>query len=406
MLYFSKILGKKVFTEDGAFVGKLDDFIILISSLKPKVNKIMIKKNNDQKIIIPIDCLLSLNDEIIIKKNYSIAELQANELFILRNIFDKQIIDLAGNKIVRVNDICLQKKGDDLYLVGVDVGFLGILRRIGLEELFLNISYFLKIKIKPKFLSWADIQPLELTRGLVTIRKKEEKLNRLLPEDLADYLEKTNIENVSKIIELLDDKKAAEVINDLNLNYQIALFKKFNIEQSVRIIKYLDADEAVDILLTLPIKKQEEILSQLPKEKKAALTHLIKHSKTSIGELMTTEFIKVKPELTLKEVIEKIKKEAKDFYFLTTIYVVNDQDELIGVANIHELLINNWNLPIYQIMHQNLVVVRLTTPREVVIKKMLKYNLQVLPVIDDKKHLLGIVTIDDLSEYILGKFKK
>lgn len=406
MFYYSSIHTKKVYTQDGTLLGKLDDLIISLSSVRPKVSKLLVKNLKNEKIIIPWQDLVSLNDKIIVKKNYTVTELESDELFILRNIFDKQIIDLTGNKIVRANDVSLQKRGENLYLVGVDVGFLGILRRLGLEEIFLKLTHFLKVKIKPKLLSWADIQPLELTRGFVKLKKKQEKLNRLLPEDLADYLEKTSIENVSKIIELLDDKRAAEVINDLNLNYQAALFKKFSSKQAVEIIKYLDPDEAVDILLILSEKKRQEILDYLPTEKKQKLLHLIKHSKTSIGELMTTEYIKVKPEMTLKEVINLIKKEARDFYFLTTIYVVNKNDELIGVLNIHELLVNNWDLPVYQVMHQNLVVVRLTTPQEVAIKKMLKYDLQVLPVIDEKRHLLGIVTIDDLSDYLLEKLKK
>lgn len=405
MFYFSKLLKNKVFTEDGIYVGKLDDLIILISSLQPKISKLVVKQDKNNIIIIPAEFLLKINHQFIIRKNYSLTDLQANEIFVLRNLLDKQIIDLSGNKIVRVNDVCFREKNDQYYLSGVDVGFLGIMRRLGLEDLMMKILNIFKIKIKSNFLSWTDIQPLELTRGFVSIKHKEEKLEKLLPEDLADYLEKTNIENVRRIINLLDEKKAGEIINQLNLNYQSALFKKFKTEEAVKFIKYLDPDEAVDILLTLTQKKREEIINSLPSEKKGDLLHLLKFSETSIGELMTTEYLKVKPEDTVKEVIELIKKETVDFSFLTTIYVINERDELIGVFNLHELLLQSLETFVYQFMKQNLIVLHLTTPKKVAVLKMLKYNLQALPVINEKKRLLGVVTIDDLSDYILENLK-
>ncbi len=148
-------------------------------------------------------------------------------------MLDKQIIDIAGNKLIRVNDVCFQEKNGNLYLMGVEVGILGILRRLGLEDLLIKIFGFFRIKIESKFLSWVDIQPLELTRGVVTARYKEDKLLRLLPEDLADYLEKTNVDNARRIINLLDERKAAEIIKELNLSYQLSFFNKLKIDDAI-----------------------------------------------------------------------------------------------------------------------------------------------------------------------------
>ena len=258
--------------------------------------------------------------------------------------------------------------------------------------------------MKPKFLAWADIQPLELTRGQVIINKKEEKLSKLRPEDLADYLEETNIENAKKILSMLDDKKAIEVVGDLNLNYQAALFKRLKNEEIINFIKYLDPDDALDILLTLDEKKRQEIISSLIPDKKKKILHLLKLSSSPVGEIATTEFIKVKPEATVKDVLSLIKKEAADFPFLTTIYVVDDNERLVGVFNLHELLLQDQSTPVYKFMVQNLIVAHLTTTKEIVLKRMLKYNIQTIPLVDDQKHLLGIVTIDDLSDLILEKF--
>jgi magnesium transporter len=105
------------------------------------------------------------------------------------------------------------------------------------------------------------------------------------------------------------------------------------------------------------------------------------------------------------ETIDKIKKETVDFTYLNTVYIVNEKDELVGVFNLHELLLQDKETPVYKFMIQHVIVVHLTTPVEIAIKKMLKYKLNALPVIDEDKKLLGIVTFDDLASVILGKLK-
>lgn len=408
MLFFSKIFKKKVVSEDGVIVGQLEDLIFLVSSIEPKVTKLLVRKKNKENLIIPYQFVSNIDPDLTIKikKNYQLTELEANELYVLRNILDKQIIDIAGNKLIRVNDVCFQKGNGNLYLMGVEVGILGILRRLGLEDFFVKISNLFGLKIESRFLSWADIQPLELTRGVVVTKYKENKLLRLLPEDLADYLQKTNIDNARKIIGLIDGRKAAEIIKELNLSYQLSFINKLKIEEAAEFIKYLDPDEAVDILLNLGSKKREQIISFLPKDKKREISYLMKFSQTPVGDLMTTEYLQVKPETTVKDTLNIIKEKTSDFSFFTTIYVVNEKNQLIGVFNLHELLLQHSDTPVFQFMHQNLIVAHLSTPKKLVVLKMFKYNLQALPVVDEKKQLVGIITIDDLSDYILRKLGK
>jgi sporulation protein YlmC with PRC-barrel domain len=247
MIYFSDFKGKKVVTEDGVVVGKLEDAIFKAIE-KPIISKLVIRGINKDKLIIPTNFLLKINKVITIKKDFITAELEENELYLMRNLLDKQIIDLKGSKIVRVNDIAIQDKGE-LCVVGVDVGILGILRWLSLEKLVERFFNFFKIKLASNFLSWADIQPLELARGAVRLKIKDEKLKNLRPEDLADYLEQTNINNAKKLLKILTEKQAADVLGNLNLNYQLALIRHYKPEKVVRLLSFIDPDEAVDILL-------------------------------------------------------------------------------------------------------------------------------------------------------------
>ncbi|GAB4219598.1 MAG: CBS domain-containing protein [Candidatus Microgenomates bacterium] len=405
MLYFSEIVNKKVLTEDKIEIGRLKDFIFLISE-NPLITKIVVENKNKEKLIISTDYLIKINNEIIIKKNYLISYLEENELYLVKNLLDKQIIDINGNKIVRVNDVAINKDSNNcLFIAGVDIGLIGLLRRIRIFDLHsaYRLLSRLNIRLTSEFLSWGDIQPLELARGHVKLKKKEEKLEKIRPEDLADYLEQTNIINTRKFLKILDTEKAAEVISNLNLNYQTALFKHFRPEKAARFLKYIDPDEAVDVLLTLSKKKQKEILDYLSDNEKKDILKLLELSKNYIGGLITTEYLTANPNDTVRVVIDKIKNETKDFSNLDYVYVVNKKLELVGVFSLFELLKEDIETPVYKFMTQNVIVIHLTSTQEIVIKKMLKYKLYALPVIDDNKKILGIITLDDLSDKIIKK---
>jgi CBS domain-containing protein/sporulation protein YlmC with PRC-barrel domain len=398
MLFFSEIKGKNVVTQDEIVVGKLEDIIFKFSE-KPFATKLVVRsKKNREKLIIPIDDCLKINNKIILEKNFQNASGEENEFSLVKNILDKQIIDIHGYKLVRANDIAIQRENNQWILVGVDIGWLGIARWLRLEDIIIKILGLLKIKISSDFLSWGEIQPLDLLRGEIKLKRAEEKLKKIKPEDLADYLETTTIHNVKKFLDLLDEKQAIAVLNNLNLNYQSNLIKTYSDEKAAYILSLIDVDEAVDILLTFPKKRRETIINLIKPEIRREINHLLQFASTSIGDYLTTEYLTVFPDDTATEVIQKIKKETVDFYHLYNIYVVNQEKQLIGVFNLHELLLQDPATPVFKFMIPNLVVIHLTTSKEIAIKKMIKYKLMNLPVIDNEKRMVGIVIFDDLFE--------
>lgn len=404
MLYFSELKGKKVITQNNKTIGKLKD-IIFLASEAPLVTKLVIQTTNNKDMIIPIEFLQKIDKLITVSHEYKTTENnQENELYLVKNLLDKQIIDVKGGKVVRVNDVAIQYKDDKKYYIsGVDIGLRGILRWIGLEKFALPLYRVFGIYSHPHFLSWGDIEPLELTSGKVKLKKAIEELERMRPEDLASYLEKTNILNVDKIIETFEDKFAADVIADLNVNYQTTLFKRFSSEKNAKIIEHLDPDEAVDILLSLTKEKRNEILNIVSEKTRKELGDLIKYSKTPIGELINSKFITISAEETVGSAIVKFKNNLTDSHFSAYLYVTNKENELVGVLSLSELITKPHSTPIHTIMEQNVVVIHLTTPKEIAIKKLFRYKLYALPVIEGDKKMIGIVTYDDLVEDIIEK---
>jgi len=400
MLYFSEIYNKRIFSLDGIYVGRLIDFVFLPSN-NPLITKMIFKDKNNNKVIISIEHLVKINNQIKLDKNYLISYLEENELCVVKNLLDKQIIDIKKNKIVRVNDVAInQVSNNKLIIAGVDIGILGLARRVrifGGDLLYKFLKKFFNFKSTSNFLSWAEIQPLELRKGVVKLKNIKDKLKKILPEDLADYLERTNIFNTKNILKMLNWEKASEVIGNLNLNYQISLFKNFRKQTAAKFLSLIDPDEAADILLNLPCKKREEIIQLIPKKERKKISNLLTYSNTPIGNLITNEFLIVNSHDSVYDVIKKIKKYTTDYSFLQNIYVTNKENKLIGVFNLHELLLQDLETPIYKFMIQNLIVIHLKTPLEIVLRKMLKYKLFSIPVIDEKKQIIGIVNLDDLK---------
>lgn len=402
MIYFSEILGKKIITEDNVYTGRLRD-LIFVAAESPIITKISFKNPRGATFIVPASYIRKMDEAtIVIDKNFLTQEMAENELFVKKNLLDKQIIDIKGNKIVRVNDVAINEKAG-YYIAGVDIGLLGILRWVGLEDFIRRQAAKIRIKITPRFLSWGDIQPVELGRGRVVMKDEQDRLAKIPPEDLADHLEKINIKNVDRLIKIMDVEYAAQVIENLNINYQTAVFNQFSPEKAVQILGLIHPDEAVDILLTFPEKKRIATLELLPSKKKQEISHLISLSKTPIGERLTTEFLTVRPDATVGELLKRIKNETKDFSSHFYIYIVNTEQKLVGVVSLHELLLQKHDTPMYRFMNSDVAVIHLTTPEEIAIKKMLKYRVTALPVIDASRSILGIVTFDDVAESVLEK---
>lgn len=406
MLYFSEMVGKKVQTEDAIVIGTLKDCIFLASD-RPLITKFVITSHSAD-FILPIEDVKKINSVIVISKAYTIGELQENELYIKKNLLDKQIIDITGNKIVRVNDVAMQERISttdyELLVSGVDIGLLGIIRRLKIESFVFSLLNPFGLKPTSEYLSWADIQPLDLSQGKVRLKKDQEKLQNIHPEDLADYLEQTNETNVRKFLKILDIKVVAQVVNNLNINYQRALFQHWAPEKAAQLIEMIDPVESVDILLALTKRKREEIVTLLKPDKKDELTRLIHLSTTKIGSNITSEYLTVSPTTTVKEAIEKIKTQTADYSFLGAVYVLNNKDELVGVFNLHDMLIHEIDTPVYKFMVQNIIEIRVTTPIEIVVRKMLKYHLPALPVVHNKK-MIGVITFDQVVDYLTDKLK-
>lgn len=400
MLYFAELFGRKVCSSDAKIIGRLTDFAFLATD-QPLITKLRIDTKVGH-ILVPVSSVKTLDEQITLSPGFETSGIAENELSVRIHLLDQQIIDLKGNKVVRVNDVVIQDK-PYLVIAGVDVGILGIARWLKLEQKLNRLASVFGTTLRSHFLSWENIQPLELSRGKVQLKREEEKLTKLAPEDLADHLERLSVKNLRRILDLLPKEYEAEVVQNMNVSRQRELLRNIHPKHAAAILSLIDPDEAVDILLTLSERRRAVIIPLISDDARKEIEYLLSLSKTDIGSLATTDFFTAEPEETAMTVRRRMKKETTIDTPLTYIYVVNKKRELIGVCNLHELILQDADTPMYKFMIPNVVTVFLTTPPEIAIKKMLKYKIYALPIINERRHILGIITIDDVVESMQEK---
>jgi CBS domain-containing protein/sporulation protein YlmC with PRC-barrel domain len=401
MLYFSELFGRNVRIESGAFVGKIHDFLFLPAE-SALITKVVLQIAGGKEIAVGITEFKKNGEGFLLSDSYSSSQKADNEVSLLHNLQNQQIIDINGTKIIRVNDVIINDQ-PDYVISGIDIGVLGVFRWIGVAKLFADLFRRFGIHYKSEFIPWSDLQPSQVSKGRIVLKKEQEKVRKLHPEDLAEHLEHANIQTVLKALRVMDEDMSARVIADLNLDYQKEILGRYSAERAGKILSLIDPDESVDVLLALEKDKRSEILSYVEKGKKRRIEHLMRHAKTPIGHLLASEYITVSSDALIKDVFETVRVETSSFSELLYVYAVNKDNQVVGVMNVHELLLHKSDTPVYKIMNQNLVLGRLTTPKEIVLRRMLKYHIYGMPIVDESRVLLGVVFLQDIAEDMLGE---
>lgn len=402
-LFIGEIINKPVFDPKGEIIGKVKDIIVVRGDPLPKVSAIIIER---KKRLYKIDWeKINLFNKRIISSYLdadSILPYIPNEedLLISRDILYKQIVDVTGAKIVKANDIILEGYEGDAILVAIDAGIRGTLRRLGIEKIsdsFLNIF---QASLPYNLISWEYIQPLKPKLKEIALTVPKKMVAEIHPADLAEIISRVSREEAANLIKDLDIETAAEAISELEPEIQAKIITEIDADKAADIIEEMPPDDAVDMLSDLPVEKAKEILERVEKEEAEDINELLAHEEDSAGGLMTTEFISYPPNLSVKDAIELFKKDAGDIETVYYLYIVDDNEKLVGVVSLRELLLSDPEKKLAEIMETKLIKVSPHEDVEVVAELMSKYDLVAIPVVDEKGHLLGIVTIDDIMDVV------
>lgn len=247
----------------------------------------------------------------------------------------------------------------------------------------------------------------EKQKGLIleAIKNKDAKrideiLDDMYPIDIAIMLEDFEEFDILNLFLYIDNEKIASIIEQCTEELQAEIINMLDKEQIVNLFKYMSNDDIADILGEMSISLRKELLKEMKQDAKQ-LQELLGYDEDSAGGIMTTEYVALSDRLNLKQSLEKIKSISPKTEIIDTIFVINKQRELVGTAYLRNILCNDENELLKDIMNDNVISVYPEQDQEEVSLLVSKYDLTVIPVINKKNHILGIITIDDIIDVIV-----
>jgi magnesium transporter len=402
MLYLSQLLGRPIREVGGARVGALKDVIVRLGEDHPPVTGLVARYQRRDIFFARagIERLdvhgVWLNTDSV---RFSLFARREGEVLLVRDVLDKQLIDVDGKRVVRVNDVQLVEAPVRTWRVtGADVTLAGLWRRLAPQS-FVGSTRAVEV------IDWADVGYLATDAAAVKLKSSRDKLTRLHPVEIARLAKALSRDQSAEVIEALDDATAAETLEEMHAEDQARIIGDMEEERAADILEHMSPDEAADVLGDLPEEKAEDLLERMEHEEKADVQELLPYEDDTAGGLMTTEFAALPKHLTAGAALARLREMAKTPNMIYYIYVVEEEGswKLCGVIALRSLILADPSAPLSEVMRDEFQFARPKDSARDVAERIAEYNLLALPVLDEEGDILGIVTVDDAMEYLLPK---
>lgn len=411
MAFVSELIGRPVVDVDGERLGALNDLLAAPRGKNPhpQISAIVIKGRAGELIVSMADVAVLISPAVPLKvsrKDISPYQPSERELWLARDVLDKQIIDMNGVRVVRVNDLELTRVNGDVYVSNVDIGGAGLLRRMGLGPLarrFTTTSGQTKIA---GAISWDDVELLGVDQPM-RLKVPAEKLVDLHPADLAEIISDLNRTDSREFLENLDLETMADALEEVEPDFQASLVEDMADEKVADILEEMAPDEAADLLAELPEDRSQELLKLMEDDEAEDVRELLAYPEDSAGGIMNTEFVEARAEWTAAYTLDYLRENANEAETIYYIYVTDEASHLLGVFSLRQLVLTDPKKQVGDFMVDRVVTLNLKDSQEQCAQLVSKYNLLAIPVVDDEGIIHGIVTADDaLDKMIPTAWKK
>ncbi|MGL5312886.1 MAG: magnesium transporter [Peptostreptococcaceae bacterium] len=228
------------------------------------------------------------------------------------------------------------------------------------------------------------------------------ELRELLEEyhiiDIFDIMEHLDENMKIKLFEVLPLDMAASILEESDAEFFSTILSKIDIEHRRNILELMSLDDMADILSKLEEQEREEVMDLLSQEDADDVKELLFYEEESTGGIMTTGYIEVNKDMTAKQAIKHMRENAQDAETIYYIYVVDNEERLVGVISLRELITARDSVIVEDLMSENIISVYVDEDREEAVRLVSKYNLIAIPVIDRDRTLKGIITVDDIID--------
>jgi len=402
MLYLSQVLGRPIHDLEGERVATIKDVIVRLGEEDHPPVTGLVARYRRRDFFMPRWRIkdfgergAQLNSDILDLRPFARRE---GEVLLARDVLDKQLIDVDGKRVVRVNDVQLIEAANEWRVTGADVSLQGLWRRLTPQN-FIGTSRPVEV------IDWADVGYLATDAATVQLKSSRDKLARLHPVEIARLAEALSYHHGSEIVESLDDETAAETLEEMSAEDQARIISDMDEERAADILEWMSPDEAADVLGDLPEEKAEDLLKRMETEEQADVAELLPYEDDTAGGLMTTEFVTLPRKLTVGEALARLREMAETPNMIYYLYVVEEEGswKLCGVIALRSLILAATDAPLADVMRDEFQTAHPDDAARDVAEKIAEYNLLALPVLDEAGDILGIITVDDAMEMLLPK---
>ena len=310
-------------------------------------------------------------------------------------LLDNQVLDMRRRAFVRVQDVVLAPDEDHLVVAGVDASSAALARRFGLGFISRRLP-----KKSGDFVPWNDVNLIALRLSRLNFVESFAELAELHPADIAEVISQVGTRERAAVLAALNASLAADTLQEMEEDLRSAALQEMPLERAAQVLEHIEADEAADVLSHLPDTLAQELLARLPDKREQDLRRLASHPEHTAGSLMTTDFVMLPRKATAGKALAWIRQERPEQHMMTYLYVVDAEERLVGVVSLRDLVLAAPDEQMTTFMEDDLVEVTADVDEEEVGRIMTKYDLLAIPVVDEERRLLGIVTLDDALEAV------
>jgi magnesium transporter len=415
--YLSQVIGSKIYDVSDTYLGKVIDVYVnahqenqaneevfrpVFIGLKVKIDGKIRHLNYTYIQVSAIGKNIKFTCSQVLDLPESLVD---SSLPLAKNILDRQIVDINGRKLVRVNDIRLVSIATGTFAIAVDIGTKGLLRRLGVSNFLTRFLHIFNITIETHFILWDDVHAFDTTNFNIKLSLDSSKLHKLHPSDLADIIEEMGALSRTKIFESLDEEKAADVLEEMEPYAQAQLIESLSIGKAADVLEKMPADEVADLLDSLEDEKAELLLNEMEKESSEEVRELLEYEDNEVGSLMTTDYLSFLETMTVDETLTELRKQQPEADMIYSLFITDKSEKLIATVSLRDLVISLPTLTLKEIMNTELISVQDEDKVDRLAAIILKYDLLAIPVTDAQNTLVGMVVIDDIVEDLMSKRK-
>ncbi|HSB07126.1 MAG TPA: CBS domain-containing protein [Thermodesulfobacteriota bacterium] len=403
--YFSHFLNQKIYVPSGRKVGKVVDLAVERTEPYPRLIGFLARtRGREERLFLPWEKIAFIEPRMtVVQDGGPLPKLSLSEkdyIFLREEVMDKQIVDTYGAKVVRVNDLHFLRMDSRLRLVHVDVGFRGLMRRVGWEKgVDKALHWLFSYDLPNQFISWKYVQLLSGS-NLLQLSVSQQKLSHLHPADLADIIEDLGSRERSAIFHALDTETAADALEEIDPKIQKSIIETIPVEKASDIVEEMSPSDAADLLGDLTEEKAEKILEGMEQEKAEDLRELLVHPEETAGGLMTTAYLQLAGDVAIESAMARLRAESPDLDIIDYVYVVDNEEVLQGVVSIRDLLTAQPHQLLSELLAPRVVSAKLDDHQKEVVEAFAKYGFRAVPVVDEENHLRGVISFRSILEVL------